>query len=130
MHVIDVRVKRIEFSEDVSESVFNRMREERARTASELRAEGAENAEQIRANADRQRTVILAEAYRDAEKVKGQGDAVAAETYARAYEKNEEFYRFYRSIEAYKGAFGQGNDILVLDANNDFFQYLNKSARD
>ena len=128
--VVDVRVKRIEFSEEVSESVFNRMREERARTAAELRAEGAENAEQIRANADRQRTVILAEAYRDAEKVRGQGDAVSADTYAQAYGKNEEFYRFYRSIQAYKEAFGQGNDILVLDANNDFFQYLNKSTSD
>jgi len=102
IEVIDVRVKRIEFSEEVSESVFNRMRQERARTAAELRAEGAENAEQIRADADRQRTVILAEAYREAEKVKGQGDAVAAETYAQAYEKNGEFYRFHRSIQAYK----------------------------
>lgn len=127
MNVIDVRVKRIEFSEDVSESVFNRMRQERARTAAELRAEGAENAEQIRADADRQRTIILAEAYRDAEKVRGQGDAVSADTYARAYRQDEEFYRFYRSIQAYKGAFGAGNDILVLDANNDFFRYLNKS---
>ncbi len=130
IRVIDVRVKRIEFSDEVSESVFNRMRQERARTAAELRAEGAENAEQIRADADRQRTVILSEAYRDAEKIKGQGDAVSAETYANAYEKNEEFYRFYRSIQAYKGAFGGGNDILVLDANNDFFQYLNKSGID
>ena len=128
IEVVDVRVKRIEFSEEVSESVFNRMREERARTAAELRAEGAENAEQIRADADRQRTVILAEAYRDAEKVRGQGDAVAAETYAQAFEKNEEFYRFTRSIQAYKESFGQGNDVLVLDANNDFFQYLNKSS--
>ena len=130
IEVIDVRVKRIEFSEEVSESVFNRMREERARTAAELRAEGAENAEQIRADADRQRTIILAEAYRDAEIVRGQGDAVSAETYANAFQKNEEFYRFYRSMEAYKNSFGQGNDILVLDANNDFFQYLNKSAGD
>jgi modulator of FtsH protease HflC len=127
IHVIDVRVKRIEFSDEVSESVFNRMRQERARTAAELRAEGAEDAELIRADADRQRTVILAEAYRDAEKIRGQGDAVSAETYAQAFGKNEEFYRFYRSIQAYKGAFGQGNDILVLDANNDFFRYLNKS---
>ncbi len=127
IHVVDVRVKRIEFSEEVSESVFNRMRQERARVAAELRAEGAENAEQIRADADRQRTIILAEAYRDAEKVKGQGDATSADTYAQAYEQNEEFYRFYRSIQAYKGAFGDGNDILVLDANNDFFRYLNKS---
>jgi membrane protease subunit HflC len=130
IHVVDVRVKRIEFSEEVSESVFNRMRQERARTAAELRAEGAENAERIRADADRQRTVILAEAYRDAEKVKGKGDAVSADTYAQAYGKNEEFYRFYRSIQAYKDAFGQGNDILVLDANNDFFRYLNKSTSD
>jgi len=127
IHVIDVRVKRIEFSDEVSESVFNRMRQERVRIAAELRAEGAENAEQIRAEADRQRTVILAEAYRDAEKVRGQGDAISADTYAQAYQKDEEFYRFYRSIQAYKGAFGQGNDILVLDANNDFFQYLNHS---
>ena len=130
IYVVDVRVKRIEFSDEVSDSVFNRMRQERARTAAELRAEGAENAEQIRADADRQRTVILAEAYRDAEIIRGQGDAVSADTYAQAYEKNEEFYRFYRSIQAYKGAFGQGNDILVLDANNDFFRYLNKSDSD
>jgi len=127
IYVVDVRVKRIEFSEEVSESVFNRMRQERVRTAAELRAEGAENAEQIRADADRQRTIILAEAYRDAEIVRGQGDAVSADTYARAYQKNEEFYRFHRSIQAYKEAFGQGNDILVLDANNDFFKYLNQS---
>jgi len=125
--VIDVRVKRIEFSDEVSESVFNRMRQERVRVAAELRAEGAENAEQIRADADRQRTVILAEAYRDAEKLRGQGDAVSADTYAQAYEKNEEFYQFHRSIQAYKNSFGQGNDILVLDANNDFFRYLNQS---
>ncbi|MDH3977352.1 MAG: protease modulator HflC [Gammaproteobacteria bacterium] len=128
MAVIDVRVKRIEFSEEVSDSVFNRMRQERARVASELRAEGAENAEQIRANADRERTVILAEAYRDAEKIRGQGDATSAEIYASAYEKDEEFYRFYRSIQAYKQSVGTGNDILVLDANNDFFKYLNQSS--
>ena len=125
--VVDVRVKRIEFSEDVSESVFNRMREERARTAAELRAEGAENAEQIRADADRQRTVILAEAYRDAEVIRGQGDARSAEVYANAFEKNEEFYRFYRSVEAYRNSIGTGNDILVLDADSDFFQYMNQS---
>ena len=87
IEVVDVRVKRIEFSDEVSESVFNRMRQERARVASELRAEGAENAEQIRADADRQRTVILAEAYRDAEKVRGEGDAQAAEIYASAFEQ-------------------------------------------
>lgn len=125
--VIDVRVKRIEFSEEVSESVFNRMRQERARTASELRAEGAENAERIRAEADRQRTIILAEAYRDAEKVRGQGDATSAEIYANAYSKDEEFYRFYRSIEAYRESIGTGNDLLVLDSKSDFLRYLNRS---
>jgi membrane protease subunit HflC len=127
IEVIDVRVKRIEFSDTVSESVFNRMRQERARVAAELRAEGAENAEQIRADADRQRTVILAEAYRDAEKIKGQGDAVAAETYAKAFNKNQEFYRFYRSIEAYRRSIGTGQDILVLDTDSDFFRYMNQS---
>jgi membrane protease subunit HflC len=129
IEVIDVRVKRIEFSDEVSESVFNRMRQERARTASELRAEGAENAEQIRADADRQRTVILAEAYRDAEIIRGQGDAIAAETYANAFGKNQEFYRFYRSMEAYKRSIGGGNDILVLDSDSEFFQYMNQAKQ-
>ena len=125
--VIDVRVKRIEFSDEVSESVFNRMRQERARIAAELRAEGAENAERIRADADRQRTVILAEAYRDAEKIRGQGDAVAAEIYAGAFQKDAEFFRFYRSIEAYRRSIGTGSDILVMDTKGDFFRYLNQS---
>jgi membrane protease subunit HflC len=128
--VVDVRVKRIEFSDDVSESVFNRMRQERARIASELRAEGAENAEQIRADADRQRTVILAEAYRDAEIIRGQGDAQSAEIYANAFQKNDEFYRFYRSIEAYRKSVGTDKDVLILDSGGDFFQYLNQSAAD
>jgi len=125
--VVDVRVKRIEFSEEVSESVFNRMRQERARTAAELRAEGAENAELIRADADRQRTVIIAEAYRDAEKVRGDGDAEAAQIYAQAFEQNAEFFSFYRSIQAYRRALGQGNDVMVLDADSEFLQYFNKS---
>jgi membrane protease subunit HflC len=125
--VVDVRVKRIEFSEEVAESVFNRMRQERARTAAELRAQGAENAEQIRAEADRERTVILAEAYRDAEKVRGQGDAQAAEIYARAYGKNPEFYAFYRTTQAYRRSLGQSGDLLVLDAEGEFLRYLNDS---
>ena len=129
INVIDVRVKRIEFSDDVSESVFNRMRQERARTAAQLRSEGAEIAEQIRAEADRERTVILAEAYRDAEKLRGQGDAASADTYAAAFEKNEEFYRFYRSMQAYKESIGTDNDILVLDANSDFLRYLKQSEK-
>lgn len=127
IEVIDVRVKRIEFSDEVSESVFNRMRQERARVASELRAEGAENAERIRAEADRERTIILAEAYRDAEKIRGQGDAVAAEIYAGAFQKDPEFFRFYRSIEAYRRSIGTGSDILVMDTKGDFFRYLNQS---
>jgi membrane protease subunit HflC len=125
--VVDVRVKRIEFSEEVSESVFNRMRQERARTAAELRAEGAENAELIRADADRQRTVIIAEAYRDAEKIRGAGDAEAAQIYAQAFEQNPEFFSFYRSIQAYQRSLGQGNDVLVLDADSEFLQYFNQS---
>ena len=125
--VVDVRVKRIEFRDEVSESVFQRMRQERARVASELRAEGAETAEQIRADADRQRTVILAEAYRDAEITRGEGDAKAAETYAGAYNKDREFYSFYRSINAYRNSFGNGGDLLVLDSESDFFRYLNES---
>jgi len=125
--VVDVRVKRIEFSDDVSESVYNRMQQERARVASELRAEGAENAEQIRADADRQRTIILAEAYREAEKVRGEGDARAAEIYATAFERNPEFFSFYRSMQAYRRSVGREQDLLVLDANSDFLRYLNES---
>lgn len=127
IEIIDVLVKRIEFSEEVSESVFNRMRQERARTASELRAEGAEAAEKIRATADRERTVLLAEAYRDAEIIRGEGDAIAAETYANAYQKNEEFYAFYRSMKAYRTSLGNESDLLVLDPKSEFFRYLNRS---
>ena len=127
IEIVDVRVKRIEFSDEVSESVFNRMRQERARIASELRAQGAESAEQIRADADRQRTVIVATAYRDAEILKGQGDAAAAQIYANAYRKNPEFFAFYRSISAYRRSLGQPNDLLILDAKSEFFRYLNKA---
>ena len=128
VEVVDVRVKRIEFPEDVSDSIYSRMRQERARVASELRAEGAELAEQIRADADRQRTVILAEAFRDAERVRGGGDAQASQIYAQAYNKDPEFYSFYRSIEAYRAAIGKDNDLLVLDAESDFFRYLNRAT--
>ena len=124
--VVDVRVKRIEFRDEVSESVFQRMRQERARVASELRAEGAETAERIRSDADRQRVVILAAAYRDAEIMRGEGDAIAAETYANAYSKDPEFYSFSRSINAYRNSFGK-EDLLVLDSEGDFFRYLNES---
>jgi modulator of FtsH protease HflC len=127
IEILDVRVKRIEFSDEVSDSVFNRMRQERARIASELRAQGAESAEQIRADADRQRTVILATAYREAEKLRGEGDASAAQIYANAYRKNPEFFAFYRSISAYRRSLGQPNDIMVLDGKSEFFRYLNQA---
>ena len=128
IELIDVRVKKIELSDEVSESVYNRMRQERARFASELRAEGAENAEIIRAGADRDVTVIVANAYKDSEIIKGEGDARQTEIYASAYQKDSEFYSFTRSIEAYKKSIGTGNDILVLDAKGDFFKYLNQST--
>lgn len=125
--VVDVRVKRIEFRDDVADSVYNRMRQERARVAAELRAQGAEAAEQIRAEADRERTVVLAEAYRDAEKIRGEGDAQSAEIYAQAYGKNPEFYAFYRTTQAYRRSLGQAGDLLVLDAEGEFLRYLNES---
>jgi membrane protease subunit HflC len=127
IEVIDVRVKRIEFSDDVSESVYRRMREERSRVAAELRAQGAENAERIRSNADRERTVLLAEAYRDAEIIRGDGDAKATAIYATAYNRNPEFYAFYRSLEAYKSALGSDGDLLVLGPDSEFLRYLNSS---
>ena len=127
IQVIDVRVKRTEFPEQVSDSVFDRMRQERARTASELRAQGAEAAEQIRAEADRQRTVTLAEAYRDAEKVRGAGDAEAANIYAEAYRKDPDFFAFTRSIQAYRRSLGKENDLLLLDSNDDFFRYMKQA---
>jgi membrane protease subunit HflC len=125
IEVVDVRVKRIEFSSDVSESVFRRMREERSRVAAELRAEGAENAERIKAEADRERTILLAEAYRDAEILRGDGDAAATGIYAKAYNRNPEFYAFSRSIEAYKNSLGSDGDLLVLGPDSEFLRYLN-----
>ncbi|MEE4184675.1 MAG: protease modulator HflC [Gammaproteobacteria bacterium] len=127
IEVVDVRVKRIEFSDEVSESVYRRMREERSRFAAELRAEGAENAEEIRANADRERTVILAEAYRDSEILRGEGDALAAETYAKAYTRDPDFYSFHRSIQAYRKSLGNDGDLLVLSPDSEFLRYLNQS---
>lgn len=126
IEVVDVRVKRIEFSNDVSESVFRRMREERSRVAAELRAEGAENAERIKAEADRERTILLAEAYRDAEILRGDGDAAATGIYANAYDRNPEFYAFSRSIEAYKNSLGSDGDLLVLGPDSEFLRYLNQ----
>lgn len=124
IEVIDVRVKRIELSDEVSESVYMRMRQERQRIAAQLRAEGEEQSERIRADADRQRTVLLAEAYRDAERIRGEGDARASEIYARAYGADENFYAFYRSMLAYKASIGGSQDVLVLQPDSDFFRFL------
>ncbi|MCH8944735.1 MAG: protease modulator HflC [Proteobacteria bacterium] len=125
--LVDFRVKQVEFVDVVRNSVYNQMREERARIAAETRAEGREAAELIKSTADRDRTVLLAEAYRDGQIIRGEGDAHAADIYASAYTKDPEFYAFYRSIEAYRNALGKAGDILVLDPNNEFFRYLNQS---
>ena len=126
IEVVDVRVKRIDLSEEVSDSVYQRMQQERKRVAAQLRAEGDEEYERIRADADRQRTVILAEAYRDAERVRGAGDARAAEIYAKAYSADRDFYAFYRSMQAYRDSIGGDQDVLVLKPDSDFFQFLQK----
>ncbi|MDC0178732.1 protease modulator HflC [Woeseiaceae bacterium] len=128
VELIDVRVKQVEFPDDVRNSVYAQMREERARVAAERRAEGREIAEQRKSTADKDRTIILADAYRDGQKLRGNGDARAAKIYADAYNKDSEFYSFYRSIDAYRKSMGKSGDILVLDPNNEFFRYLNKSS--
>ena len=128
VRVVDVRTKRINLPEEVSSAVYDRMRAERERVARQLRSEGAEAAERIRAAADRDRTVILAEAYRTAEQTRGEGDAKSAETYAGGYGRNEEFYSFYRSLNAYKKSFGKNQDILLLDPTSDFFNYFKSPA--
>ena len=127
VELIDVRVKQVEFPDDVRNSVYEQMREERARVAKERRAEGREAAEKRRSTADKDRTIILADAYRDGQKLRGEGDALAAEIYASAYKQDPEFYAFYRSIDAYRKSMGKPGDILVLDPNNEFFRYLNQS---
>ena len=127
IELIDFRVKQVEFMEEVSNSVYAQMEAERARIAAERRATGRGNSEEKRAQADRERTVILADAYRDGQIIRGEGDAKAAEIYAAAYTQNAEFYAFYRSINAYKRSIGNSGDLLVLDPNNEFFRYLNQS---
>jgi membrane protease subunit HflC len=123
--VFDVRTKRIDLPEEVSHSVYERMRAERTRVAKDFRARGSEAAERITANADREREVILANAYRDAEIIRGEGDAQATEIYAAAFEKDSEFYALYRSLSAYQNSFSKGNDILLLEPDSDFFKYFN-----
>ena len=127
VEVIDVRVKKIELPSEVNDSVYNRMRTERERLAQELRAEGNEIAEEIRANADKERTVILADGYKTAEIIKGEGDAEATSTYAKAFNKNPEFYEFTRSLSAYQSTFENKSDVLLIDPESDFFKYLDSS---
>jgi modulator of FtsH protease HflC len=122
--IIDVRLKRVDLPQDVSESVYRRMEAERKRIANELRSTGFAEAERIRADADRQREVILAVAYRDAQRVRGEGDAKAANIYAQAFSQNPEFFSFYRSMEAYRSTFRGRNDLMLLEPNSDFFRYL------
>lgn len=126
--IVDVRMKRVDFTPEISESVYSRMEAERKRVASEERSKGAAQAERIRAGADRQSEVILAEAYRDAQKTKGEGDGEAARIYADAFGKDPEFARFYRSLEAYRRSFSQQSDVMVVDPSADFFSYLKKEG--
>lgn len=125
--IVDVRLKRVDYSEEISRSVYDRMISERQRIAQQLRSQGASASEKIRADADKQKEVILAEAFKEAEDVKGQGDAIATEIYANAYGKNPEFYDFYRSLEAYKNGFNSKNDIMVLNPSSEFFKYMRAS---
>ncbi len=125
IEIIDVRIKSINLPREVSDSVYDRMRAERSRVASELRAKGAEEGEKIRANADRDAQITVADAYRDAEKIRGEGDAKATEIYAKAYSADPEFYKFYRSLSAYKESFGGANDVLVLQPKGEFFSTFN-----
>ncbi|MCU0809662.1 MAG: protease modulator HflC [Thiobacillaceae bacterium] len=124
VQVVDVRIKRVDLPETVSENVYRRMEAERKQVANELRSTGAAEAEKIKADADKQKEVIVAEAYRDAQSVKGQGDAKAANVYAAAYGRNPEFYAFYRSMQAYRESFKSKSDVMVLDPSADFFKYM------
>ncbi|HEB67530.1 MAG TPA: protease modulator HflC [Gammaproteobacteria bacterium] len=124
VEVVDVRVKRIDFSDDISDSVYRRMEAERLRVAKDFRSRGAEEAEKIRAKADKERTVLLADAYKQAQTIRGEGDAKAAEIYAKAYKQDPEFFAFYRSLQAYRKSLGGETDTLVLEPDSEFFRYF------
>lgn len=128
MEVIDVRLKRIDLPAEVSQNVYERMRSERARVAREFRARGEKEAITIKADADRSRTVVAANAYREAQIMRGEGDAKATEIYANAFNRNAEFYDFYRSLSAYKGSFKNGGDVFLLDPDSEFFKYFSNPA--
>ena len=129
VEVLDVRLKRVDLPQEVSESVYRRMEAERKRVANELRSTGSAESEKIRADADKQKEVILAEAYRDAQRIKGEGDAKASAIYAKAYEINPEFYAFYRSLEAYRASFKSKSDVMVLEPNSEFFKYMKSGGK-
>jgi membrane protease subunit HflC len=124
IHIIDVRIKRVDFSANITDSVYRRMESERKRVANELRSQGFAESEKIRADADRQREIIVAEAYRDAQKLKGEGDAKASAIYAEAFGKDAQFAQFYRSLEAYRATFRNKTDVMVLDPSSDFFKAM------
>jgi modulator of FtsH protease HflC len=124
IEIVDVRIKRVDFVADITDSVYRRMESERKQVANELRSQGAAEGEKIRADADRQREVIIAEAYRDAQKIKGEGDAKASALYADAFGRDPQFALFYRSLEAYRSTFRSKNDMMVLDPSNDFFKIM------
>lgn len=128
IEILDIRVKRIDLPPEVSHAVYERMNTERQREAREHRSEGKELAEGIRADADRQKQVVLAEAFRESERVRGEGDAIAAATYAKAYKQDPEFYSFIRSLEAYRNTFNSKNDIMILEPDSDFFNYMKQST--
>ena len=125
IEVVDVRIKRIELSQEVRNSVYSRMETERKGLANKYRANGAEEAEKLQAFADKERTIILANAYRDSEKIRGEGDAISASNYAEAYSQDVDFYSFYRSLESYKKSFNEQGDILVLNPDSEFFRHFN-----
>ena len=129
VQIVDVRLKRVDYPQEVSDSVYRRMETERKRVANQLRADGAAQAEKIKADADRQREVIIADAYRDAQRTKGEGDAKAAAIYGKAFGQNPEFYAFYRSLEAYRQSFKSKSDVMVLDPSSEFFKYLKGTGK-
>ncbi len=127
IELVDFRVKQVEFVDEAKDSVYNRMREERARVAAQTRGEGREQESLTRSTAEKDRTIILADANKQGQIIRGEGDARAAEIYANAYSQDPEFYSFYRSIDAYRNSMGKSGDVLILDPNNEFFKYLNQS---
>jgi membrane protease subunit HflC len=128
VQILDVRLKRVDYVEQINNSVYERMKAERLRVANELRSTGSADSEKIRADADKQRAVILAEAYREAEKIRGEGDAKASAIYAEAFGRNPEFYKFYRSLEAYRSSFKTKADVMLIDPNSEFFKYFKGSG--